>query len=395
MIDLKRNIRIRTVCADSDGMISKCLENGIDLLHLIRIDLLTNEFTIKQKDMNAVNGIIKKYSGSLRVVGRNDFIMTVMRLVKRPVLLCSVILFAMMLVWTSGRVFFIRVVGNKQVPTGAILSQLQLYGLEFGTKAANLRNEELKNAILSDFPQLQWFGITTFGSVATIEVVERSLNENVITEKPSYLGIYASRDGVISKVIVEKGNPLVQIGQKVKKGDLLVSGYTDCGILIRAEKPIAEVFAYTLRRFTACTPKSFLIREECTGKHSCYKIRIGKKVINFCNHSGNHDALCVKMYEEKYCTLPGGFQLPLSVIKVSYQQYRMTSTDNLSAPDSWMPQYMRKYLRSQMVAGEVLDEEIVLTDGDHIHILTGSYACQEMIGQVTNEETIENYAEDS
>ena len=58
-------------------------------------------------------------------------------------------------------------------------------------------------------------------------------------------------------------------------------------------------------------------------------------------------------------------------------------------------QYLRKYLLSQMLAGEILNEDIVLTDGDHVHILTGNYACQEMIGQVTNEETIENYAEDS
>lgn len=395
MIDLKRNIRIRTVCADSDGMISQCIENGIELLYLSIIDQITNEFTIKRKDMDAVNGIVEKYGGSFRIVEHNDFIMTAMRLAKRPVLLCSVILFAMMLVWTSGRIFFIRVIGNKQVPTGAILSKLQMYGLEFGTKAANLRNEELKNAILSDFPQLQWFGITTFGSVATIEVVERSLNENVITEKPSYWGIYASRDGVISKVIVEKGNPLVQIGQKVQKGDLLISGYTDCGILIRTDRPIAEIFAYTLRSFTAYMPKSALIREEIIGRHNCYMIRIGKKVINLCNHSGNYDALCVKMYEEKYCTLPGGFRLPLSVIKVSYQQHKVTSSKSLGDPHLWMLQYLRKFLLSQMLAGEILNEDIVLTDGDHVHILTGNYACQEMIGQVTNEETIENYAEDS
>ena len=101
------------------------------------------------------------------------------------------------------------------------------------------------------------------------------------------------------------------------------------------------------------------------------------------------------MYEEKYCTLPGGFQLPLSVIKVNYQQYSISDSEIFIGPDMWMSESLRIYLQSQMVAGEGLDEEIVFTDSDHVHILTGSYACQEMIGQVMNEETIEYYAEDS
>ena len=43
MIGLKRNVRIRTVCADSDGMISSCMDIGIELQYLISIDALTKE----------------------------------------------------------------------------------------------------------------------------------------------------------------------------------------------------------------------------------------------------------------------------------------------------------------------------------------------------------------
>lgn len=395
MIGLKRNVRIRTVCADSDGMISSCMDIGIELQYLISIDALTKEFTINQKDMAAVNEMLNKYSGSLRIVESNDLLLVILQIFKRPILLCGTILFAVLLACTYGRIFFIKVSGNHQIPTEAILAKAQMYGLEFGAKAEDIRSEEFKNTILSDFPQLQWLGITTSGSVANIQVTERSIPETNDNDNRSYWGIYASRDGVVSRMTVEKGTTLIQLGQQVKKGDLLVSGYTDCGIKIRAEQPVGEIFAYTRRSFTAYAPKKTPMRGKITGNHSCYKLRIGKKVINLCNHSGNRDTLCVKMYEEKYCTLPGGFQLPLSVIRVKYQQYSVSVSEYLGDPDLWMPKYLRMYLQSQMVAGEVLDEEIVFTDSDHVHILTGSYACQEMIGQVMNEETFEHYAEDS
>ena len=59
--------------------------------------------------------------------------------------------------------------------------------------------------------------------------------------------IVASRDGVITSITTTKGTPLCKAGQAVKAGQILISGYTDCGISIRADPAEGEVFAETYR----------------------------------------------------------------------------------------------------------------------------------------------------
>ena len=262
-------------------------------------------------------------------------------------------------------------------------------------KAADMRSEELKNALLSSFPQLQWLGVTTKGSVATIHVTERSIPEKGLETDGMYPGICAARDGIISSIIIERGTPLVQVGQRVKEGDLLISGYSDCGIKIRAEKPSGEVFAYTVRNLTVLTPHNAMFRESTRKSHCCYKVRFGKKVINLCNHSGIHDTSCVKMYEEYYWTLPGGFHLPVAVIKVSSQQHELVHADMSEDTQPWLERYARMYLQTQMIAGEILDEILTWDNKESIQQLRVSYACREMIGQRNNEETFDHYAEDN
>ena len=118
-------------------------------------------------------------------------------------------------------------------------------------------------------------------------------------------------------------------------------------------------------------------------------------MINLCNHSGIRDATCVKMYEEDNLTLPGDFQLPISLIKISHQCYDITSAEITDDVYLWLPQYARMYLQTQMIAGEILNEDLVWNISDQICMLTGSYACQEMIGQVKSEEIVNHHAEDN
>ena len=393
MDNLQYYVRLRVICADPETVFSKLAENGVDLLNLKPVDSLTNEVTIQHSHLDTVRMIIEKNGGTCNEVSRSGIVFSVMQFLRRPVLVAAILFFLIFLFFASERIFFIKVVGNKNISTEAILSQAQMLGLEFGVKAADMRSEELKNALLSRFPQLQWLGITISGTVATIHVSERS-----IPDKGTHLdclGIYAVGDGIISSMVVERGTPIVQIGQRVKTGDLLISGYSDCGIKIRVEQPIGEVYAYTLRNLAVHTVENVMIRSDASEDDCCYRVRIGKKVINLCNHSGIHDTSCVKMYEEYYWTLPGGFRLPVSVTKVISRHYDLVSAETADAAPLWLQLYARKYLHTQMIAGEILEEKLTWDSNDGVQRLYAIYACQEMIGQAKNEETFDQYAEDN
>lgn len=384
-------LRIRILCADLERILSALTEKGIDLTNIVRKDYLTAEVTVLQRDYKVMKRTLDKLDVNYRVLSHRGFLWSAHSAMRRPVLVLGLVLFILFLPFISKRIFFINIIGNTCVPTAEILNHAENCGIRFGVKSADIRSEDTKNALMQKIPELQWVGVTTSGTVATIHVKERSVDERIDTAKTQSYGIYADRDGMIAEMVVKRGTPLVSVGEQVREGDLLVSGYTDCGIKIRFETPDAEIFAHTTRENSFVTLPETKIRTQTKGEHRCFSIRIGKKVINLCNHSGIHDTTCVKMYEEDYWTLPGGFRLPISVKQITYRYYGTRKSEVMDV-SQWLPQFATRYLQQQMIAGEILQEVLFWPNPFE---LIGTYVCREMIGQVKSEEKFNHNAEDN
>ena len=93
------------------------------------------------------------------------------------------------------------------------------------------------------------------------------------------------------------------------------------------------------------------------------------------------------MYEENYVTLPGGFHLPVCIVKEVW----ISCEDAPSILDAQETQallegFASRYLQQQMIAGTIRGKEEALTEGEDIWLLTGNYDCLEMIGRSRNEE---------
>ena len=392
----EKYLHLEITAAVPERLLTQLIHSNIELLDITVIDFLTVKIKIRKSQYNLVVNIAEHCGASCQLIGRIGILWSVQSILKRPVLLIGVLFFIFLSSMMNGRVFFIAVSGNEYVPEKVILSTAEGCGIGFGAKTSKVRNEEVKNLLLKQLPQLQWVGITTSGSVATIQVKERSVQDSAKHTQQGVSSIISSRDGVISEMTVYKGTPIVRVGQSVQADDMLVSGYTDCGIVQLGEQAEAEIFAHTFRVIEAVTPTPVRERDKCAKAHTCFMIRIGKKVINLCNHSGISDATCVKMYEEDYMTLPGGFQLPVSVIQMRTYVCRMSVPEyDSEATRGWLPKYVLSYTDNQMIAGNILNEKWQWYIDDERCILRGEFACHEMIGQVKFEEIIEQDAKDN
>ena len=175
----------------------------------------------------------------------------------------------------------------------------------------------------------------------------------------------------------------------MKAGEVLISGYTDCGISIRAEASDGEVYALTEQNLHICTPLECSVRGDMTRQEKKYSLIIGKNRINFYKGSGISDTTCDRMYEENYITLPGGFVLPVAVVTEVWTYY--DCTEETALPEEQIGQlseFAADYLREQMVAGQILSASETVTTEDGALWLNGKYACREMIGRVQKEEII-------
>ena len=393
---LDQYLSVRITSAEPERLLSMLTDSGINLTQISPVDQLSFDVRINRSKFAQLEKLMEKYGSSYKVLQRQGTLWYLENMWKRPVLLVGIVLFLCFSFFLSGRIFFVTVSGNQTVSDKLVIAQAEKCGIKFGAKASQVRSEEVKNQLLDQLPQLQWIGVTTHGTVANIQVKERSAKETEQQTENAVCSIVAARDGVITSQTIYSGNSLVTVGESVKKGDVLVSGYTEYDNFLKAEQANAEVFAYTLRENQVISPLPSAIRTENTGKRTCYKLHIGKKVINLCNHSGILGGGCVKIYLEEYWTLPGGFRIPVYIEIVKCLFYDQVVTQSMDdASFDWLPQFSRDYLKSQMIAGEILKEEIAYSVFDNACLLAGIYACHEMIGQVKNEEIMLRNAEDN
>lgn len=358
------------------------------------IDDLTASFWVSRPYFPVVKKVAESKGDMLKITERKGVFWALTGFVKRPVLMIGLIVLAFLSFYLPTRVLFIGVEGNTEVSTSQILDAAQSCGIRFGASRQEVRSEKVKNTLLQALPQLQWACVNTSGCVAVISVQER----NSVDADPVYgiCDIAAARDGVITQMTVYSGTPLCQVGQAVQKGQVLVSGYTDLGLVVKATWAKAEIFAETQRDLTVSALTDFAVRKKVTRTENRYSLQIGKKLINFEKDSGISPAGCGRMYLESYATLPGGFQLPLAFI-----QERITYYETVPAPEqkedsfAWMQEAGSEIVCGQMVAGEVLSSSTSLQLAEGACNLTSAYRCREMIGCVHNEEIFTDYGKRS
>ncbi len=387
-------VSVTLTSADIGGALTAISASGIVLHDVQRADDdLQVRFSILRRDYKKLRNIVKRRGDQLNSSRREGLYWLAKGMLKRPVLLFGIVALLFLVAFLPSRVLFIRVEGNTAIPTNLILEKCAQCGVKFGASRREVRSEKLKNAILEAIPELQWAGINTSGCTATVSVRERSVP--TIEEKSGRVGsIVAMCDGIITDLTVIRGSAACKIGQAVRKGQVLISGYTDCGLTIRAEQAEGEVFAQTQRDLTVKMLSASMGRGEIRAEIKKYSIIIGKKRIKLYKGSGISDTSCVKMYSESYITLPGGFQLPVAIVTESHIYYE-TNESFVTQQDGGevLSGFAKDYLLSQMVAGQVLKKTEDIASDDGSLYLTGNYACLEMIGVMRSEENIKPYGE--
>jgi sporulation protein YqfD len=375
-------VTVEVISADIPGVLTTLGKSGIPIYDICQVDSLTVQLVIDRSNHKNAASILDKRGEDYRLIRRRGLFWTVKRQLRRPVLVVGLCILLLLTVFLPTKVLFVKVEGNSSVPSRLILERAEECGIAFSTSRAAVRSERIKNNLLEAIPELQWVGVNTYGCVAVIRVRERSQPPQSKSDN-RVSSIVAVRDGVIQSINVNRGTVLCARGQAVTKGQILISGYTDCGFLIKAEQAEGEILAQTNRELTVLTPEKSLSRAAQTLTERKFSLILGKFRINFYKDSGILDSTCVKMYSENYMTLPGGFRLPVALAVEERISCHIGQSAQKDCSQT-LRDFAQRYLQSQMTAGQILRREEQI-DGCQ---LEGQYACLEMIGQVRYEESI-------
>lgn len=230
----------------------------------------------------------------------------------RYVLLAAAGIFLLAFLCSNLYIWEFRLSGNKTVPSEKILRALEDYGITVGSRSMDIDQEDMRNHVLLELPDVSWLAVNVKGCVAHVQVVERlrpprAVRENEITN------VVARRSGIITKVEALDGEAQTAPGSTVTEGQLLISGVTDVGG-VRLHHGMGRVWARTWHEIPVLVPLTVLERQE-TGRSVRTAVDFGKHRINLYGKGSMSGADCDKIVHTRAWTLPGGFRLPVKWVR--------------------------------------------------------------------------------
>ena len=386
-------VEVRLTSADPAGALVAINQAGIEIFHGCCQGELSVCLTVRRMDYKRLRRLAKKRGERAEIIRREGVYWALRRFIHRPVLLFGMVLLCFLTLYLPSQIYYVEVEGNAKVPAALIIEKVAECGIDFGANRREIRSEKVKNALLQAVPELQWAGINTYGCRAVISVRERPQEEKIQT-KGNVSSIVATRDGVIQEITVRSGNRLCVPGQAVKAGQVLISGYTDCGICIRATHADGEVFAQTRRDLMMVLPLEYTQKRQYRGQVKKYSLLIGKKLINFSKGSGISTSGCDKMYSVDYITLPGNLRLPVALVTETVVSYDASQNSiEKETAQGLLTSFSTGYLSDTMIAGQIIQRFETVQWFDAVCVLYGRYACVEMIGKTRLEENLNDYGQ--
>ena len=380
------HVLLEVKSADIPAVLRRWRNLGIIITQVDYIDPLTVHIAVSNRDYMRV---LEKQDG-VRFLRRYGMIQPILHTVNRPVFLCVLLILVFLGIFLPTRILFVQVNGNENIPANYILEQADVCGIRFWASRKTVRSEQVKNALLERIPGLKWAAVTTSGCTATVHIKEDD-NLKADGRGSGISSIVAACDGVIKEITVTNGTPLCKVGDAVVSGQVLVSGYTDCGLTVRAGHAEAEIYAVTQHSIRTITIPPKYVRGDESEVRVRYYVRVGKKLIKLFKDSGISDDTCVKIYSENSVHLPGGFVLPVTIIQERQITMAQSGCTQVNAA-SWLEDAARKYLDSQMQAGNIIGSLISVSGDDNLLQLDGTFYCTEMIGLRKSEEIIQSDA---
>lgn len=205
-----------------ERFLSRLADAGIALWDAERLASGMLVARVRAADFRRIRVLCRRQGWSVAIVEKHGLPFLVARVLKRKLLALGAVGCLVALYVASGYIWFIDVSGEAGVSADRILAIAAEAGLRRGVRADALDRQRIQLELLLNVQELSWAAVHVQGTRALIEVAGRSALDPALTRPGD---VIAARDGIIEKLTVLQGSPLVAEGETVRRGDLLISGF--------------------------------------------------------------------------------------------------------------------------------------------------------------------------
>lgn len=179
-------------------------------------------FWIMLDDFYVVQQLLRARRCPFHVQGKRGFPFLISMVKRRKGLWVGCCLCFSLIYLLNSFIWGYAVAGNEQYSNAHMIALVQEYGLLPGARLDKFDYDKLQQQIILDHPEFTWIQLRPKGTTLQITIKERQPGE---VEQRRQGSITASADGRITELLVFRGTPLVERGDWVKKGQVLVGGW--------------------------------------------------------------------------------------------------------------------------------------------------------------------------
>ena len=303
-----------------ERFINICTTSKILIWNLKREKGIKLFLNVGIKDFYEIIKIAKKLKCKVKIIRKRGMPFLINRYKKRKIFFLSLIIITILIGISTNYIWNINIEIEDNIEIENIEQDIKDAGLEVGMNKNKIDTQEIINKIRLNRNDISWIGIELKGTNAIIKIVKAKEAPEIIDEK-DYSNIVSNKSGIITKIIAQNGTALVNVGDEVKEGQILIKGMMEGKYTgVRYVHSLGEVEAIIKYSKTKKIPLKTTEKVNTGKKETKYKIKINNFQINFYKTLSKF-----KFYDtietEKKFKIFSNLYLPISVIKITNQEF--------------------------------------------------------------------------
>ncbi|NLJ80330.1 MAG: sporulation protein YqfD [Firmicutes bacterium] len=352
-------------------------------LTLWQLQRLTGDVIILRlplRQFRKIRPLVRGANLELNVFDRHGLPFLARKFKSRWFLLLGLAFCILTTLYLANFIWFVEIWGASSVPGPDLKVLIEKSGLKVGARKSGFSPKQLERALLANFESLVWAEVSVKGVRALVNLAEKAEPE-FASQSPG--GIYASQPGLVSEVLLLRGTALVEKGDTVRRGDLLISGaYYDS----QGKKQMGRADGIVKARIWHQSFGEAAFQEWVAAKTGVrrrqYSLQLGFFLLPLGRSYPSRTHL---KSEREWCLSLGRAMLPLAWKKIEYAEvaYQLISISREEARQKALEQAWKRLEDRGVELGEIQEkrvEEYFIPDSEGLRIIL-SVEVEEDIGE--------------
>lgn len=295
---------------DTESFLNYLIRNKIYVYNVNKIEKTKIQFNIDRENFKLLKKTHRSNKFNVKVKKQTGIPFIAKRIYTyRGMVICAIISL-IILMSTSQFVTDVYITAPEGIDKEALQKELYIQGVKPGVYKKSIDRKIVRNNIMGKFDQIAYVSINVKGTNIFVNITKKDESQNS-EENSNYCNIIASKDGIIEKVVPRSGEAIVEEGDIVKKGDVLVNGANTTAL--------PEIWATTFYESKKSSNYMDIKNQKTDNKKNVYTISFYDKKYKILRNIKYKDyEIENKTYEFKL----GDYTFPIKIIKSTFYEVK-------------------------------------------------------------------------